>query len=116
MSSSNSNPRLRILPVLIGAPVGIFCILFAMANDAWVTIHIPSAPWSAIPSYPAFEATMWGVMLISLLAGLSLSFFLAAAYHRKHAREALKQQEHLRELETELQRVSRLLGAIGDKG
>ena len=70
-----------------GVATGIFALLFATANDRWVLISLPTTPWHTEPSFPAFEARLWAVMLVSFLAGAILvggiALFLFAASKNK---------------------------------
>jgi len=74
---SRSGKKFRVFLVAAGAPIGLFALLFAIANDVWVTINIPSVPWSPEPSWAAFEALLWAVMLVCLLAGMLISGLVA---------------------------------------
>ena len=64
--------KTRSLPLLvIGSLFGVFILLFGMANDDWVVIHFPSAPWSSEPAWPMFESRLWAVMLVGYIVGVA---------------------------------------------
>ena len=108
-------PRLKALVAAIaGAVLGIFALFFIIANDSWVAINIPSAPWSPDPSAAAFEATVFAVILVSFavgLAAMSLVWFVVLREQRKKRSE---EQKHIENLENELENLNRLVASLKD--
>ncbi len=114
-SHSRPDRRLAAFLAVAGVPIGIFVLLFAVANDTWVAIHIPGVPWSAETSFAAFEARLWGIMLACLLAGALLAGFLLRLIGSERRRKDATVMRRIRELETELENVNRLLAATQRK-
>ncbi len=79
----------RILSWLIGLPVTVVLVAFAVANRTWIDISFdpltPADPWLAV------SAPIWSVLFAGIFLGL-MTGWLAAWFnqgkHRKAARQA----------------------------
>ena len=100
-----------ILQTILGGAIGIFLLLFFMANDDWVVIRLPSLPWHRSPSWPFYEARLFGVMIASFLAGAITFAFLMTLVARRRLKTALAQQQQIEALEKELEKANRLMAA-----
>ena len=110
-------PHVKALVAAIaGAVLGIFALFFIIANDSWVVVNIPSAPWSPDPSWAAFEATVSAIILVSFAAGLvamSIAWFVVLREQRKKRAGERKRTERL---ENELENLNRLVASLKDGG
>jgi hypothetical protein len=98
-----------------GVLMGGFVLLFLLANDTWVVINIPTAPWNPEPGWAAFEARVAAVMAVSFVLGViaaALAYRLLGGEGRRRSR---RDRERIDELEGELKNVSRLLASSRDK-
>jgi hypothetical protein len=118
MRSSGQRPysavqqKTRLFPLLIvGAIIGGFVLLLGMANDDWVVISFPSAPWSNDPAWPMFEARLWSVMLVGLSLGGIGAWILALISRARLTRRNRDSEARVRALEEELEKTNRLLSA-----
>ena len=98
-----------VLQISAGVLLGIFVLLFCMANDEWIVIHLPRAPWNAEPSFPAFETRVFALMLACFIAGILLSLFLAYFLGVRRRRQMLERDRKISALELELQKANRLM-------
>ena len=76
MSNSPTKPRnpLRLTLIAAGAAAALWsALMFALANDDWVVLHLPTMPWNAAPNVAVVEARLFAVMLASLVAGAALA-------------------------------------------
>ena len=103
--------RRAAIQIVFGGMLGIFLLLFFMANDDWVVIHLPSAPWQNTPSFPLYEVRLFGVMLISFFLGAAFFGFLTYLFGRRQKRLARIKQDRINELESELEKANRLMAA-----
>jgi predicted lysophospholipase L1 biosynthesis ABC-type transport system permease subunit len=104
--------KTRALPLLImGSVLGAFVLLFGMANDDWVVIHFPSAPWSSEPAWAMFETRLWAVMLASLVLGVAGTWIIALVARSKWTKMATRSQDRIQALEREIEKTNRLLSA-----
>jgi uncharacterized integral membrane protein len=104
--------RLRTVLALVGGSfLGIFMILFAVANDDWIVVSLPNSPWHSQPSQPAFEARLWAVMLASFLLGSAVTGAGVYLVRRVLALRTAGQKKRIDELERELEKTNRLLAA-----
>lgn len=103
-----------VLAVLGGAALGAFFLLFAMANGAWTPVHMPNAPWAAVPSFAAFEARLWAIMLTCFVLGAGAAFLLASVVQARSRRAADEQRRRIEELEGEIARLDRLIAVRRD--
>ncbi len=79
----------RILRWLIGLPVALFVIVFAVANRQRVTLSFN--PFVAGESYPSISMPLWLLFFFGIITGVILGWigcWFAQAKHRKRAREA----------------------------
>ena len=109
------NHRLFFLWVAGGAFLGIFTLLFAVANDAWTVIRLPSAPWSPEPSVAMFEAKLWAIMLTCFAAGAFVAFVVALWIGIEHRRQVARDRRRIKDLEAEITNVDRLVAATREK-
>ncbi len=100
-----------IVQIVSGGLLGIFFLLFFMANDDWVVIRLPSAPWHNTPSYPVYEVRQFGVMLIAFFLGFLFFGLLSYFFGRRQNRLAQVKQARINELESELEKANRLMAA-----
>ncbi len=115
--SKTGTPRLKALVAAIaGAVLGIFALFFIIANDSWVAINIPSAPWSPDPSAAAFEATAFAVMLVSFAVGLVAMSLVWFVVHKDQRRKRSEERKHVESLENELENLNRLVASLKDGG
>ena len=113
--SKTGTPRLKALVAAIaGAVLGIFALFFIIANDSWVAVNIPSAPWSPDPSAAAFEATVFAVMLVSFAAGLVAMSLVWFVVLREQKRKRVEERKHIENLENELENLNRLVASMKD--
>ena len=115
--SKTGTPRLKALVAAIaGAVLGIFALFFIIANDSWVAVNIPSAPWSPDPSAAAFEATVFAVMLVSFAAGLVAMSLVWFVVLREQKRKRAEERKHTESLENELENLNRLVASLQNGG
>ncbi len=115
--SKTGTPRLKALVAAIaGAVVGIFALFFFIANDAWVAINIPSAPWNPEPSAAAFETTVSAIILVSFVVGLAAMSLVWFVVHEDQRRKRAQERKHTRSLENELENLNRLVASLKDGG
>ena len=100
-----------VFQIILGAILGIFLLLFFMANDDWVVIRLPSLPWHASPSWPFMEARLFGVMLISFALGVLSFALIAMVIGRRRQRFAEAKEQRIDALEKELEKANRLMAA-----
>ncbi|MCP4603602.1 MAG: hypothetical protein GY847_24305 [Proteobacteria bacterium] len=107
---SKKDGRLIAFAVALGVLIiGVFALLFAMVNNTWVVINVPNAPWSPRPTLAAFEAKMWGILLVCLAIGASVSGLVVFFSGFEQRRIAAQYLSRVTELEAELENVKRLL-------
>jgi hypothetical protein len=100
-----------VFQITFGGMLGIFLLLFFMANDDWVVIRLPSAPWHNTPSWPVYEARLFGVMIIAFAVGVIFSGGIVYLLRRRDKRAAEIKQIRINELEAELEKANRLMAA-----
>ena len=104
-------PTGRLLAISIaGVLLGGFSILFVMANDAWVVVKIPSAPWSVEPS-DAFEARLAAIFAVCFATGALATLFTLGLLSTGRRRRAAYRIHRIKQLEIELERVDRLVSS-----
>jgi hypothetical protein len=103
------------IQITFGVLLGGFILLFCMANDDWVVIHLPLAPWDAEPSFPIFEARVFALMLACLAVGLCLCFFLSFFLRVKRRNRDLEKEQKFAALEKELEKANRFIAATTKK-
>jgi len=112
---SGRKNRLFFLWVAGGAFLGIFTLLFALVNDAWTVIRLPSAPWSTKPSVAVFEAKLWVIMLACFAAGAFVAVVVALRIGIEHRRQVARDRRRIKDLEAEITNVDRLVAATREK-
>ena len=104
--------KTRGLPILIiGSLFGAFVLLVGMANDDWVVVYFPSAPWSIAPPWPMFEARLWAIMMVALSVGMAGAWIVALILRSRWTKMATKSQDRIQALEREIEKTNRLLSA-----
>ena len=103
-----------LVAAIAGAVLGIFALFFIIANDSWVVVNIPSAPWSPDPSWAAFEATVAAVILVSFAVGLAAMSLVWFVVHKDQRRKRAEEQKHIESLENELENLNRLVASLKD--
>lgn len=104
-----------IIQIVFGGMLGIFLLLFFMANDDWVVIRLPSLPWYNTPSFPVFEVRLFGIMLICFFSGAMFFGILTYLLGRRQKKMARLKQKRIDELESELEKANRLMAAANNK-
>ena len=107
--------RIAVAAAAVGAVVVAFLLLFLLANDAWVVINVPNAPWDPEPGWAAFEARLAAVMAVSFALGSIAAVVLYRLLGGDDRRRSRRERERIEELEGELKNVSRLLASSRDK-
>jgi hypothetical protein len=100
-----------ILQIGFGVILGGFVLLFCMANDDWVIIRMPLAPWNIKPSIPVFETRLFALMLACFGAGILLTVFFVYFLKILHRGGQLERDRKIAQLENELTKANRLLAA-----
>jgi hypothetical protein len=118
MSGPAARPRNPLrLPLIAAVAVAALwsALLFALANDDWVVLRLPTMPWNAAPSIALFEARLSAVMLVCLLLGASLASLAwwraSARLKRRFAAEGARSQR----MESELEALGRLVSTARDR-
>ncbi|MDD5308008.1 MAG: hypothetical protein PHU25_11860 [Deltaproteobacteria bacterium] len=106
---------LPFIAAALGAVLVAFALLFAMANDEWTAVSVPSAPWSAAPRLVAFEARLWAIMAFCLALGGGIAAALARALAARERRKGEGERARLARAEAEIERLMRLMTARRDK-
>ena len=93
----------RILAWVIGLPVAVILVAFAIANRQFVTISLdpfsPSNPWVAL------DLPLWSLLFIGIFLGL-VTGWVAAWFNQRHWRKEARRSRH--ELERARLRVEEL--------
>lgn len=104
----------RLFLIAVGAFVSavlIYCVFFALTNDAWIVISTPTLPWRTDGPVPLFEARLWAIILGAFGSGVALTLF----FWLLSARRRSKLSKHIKRLEEELDQTKRLLAASSQK-
>jgi hypothetical protein len=113
-SRAGSPIRLLLFAALIAVAIW-FALMFAISNDDWVVIRLPTMPWDAAPSVALFEARLSAVMFVSALIGASiasLAWWRAnARLRRRFAAEGARSER----MESELEALGRLVSSARDR-
>ena len=104
-----------LIQIAIGVILGGFVLLFCMANDEWVVVHLPRLPWDSEPSVPVFEARVFSLMLASVGAGIVISLFIGYFLRLRRKGRELEKDRKIKALEQELQKAGRLMAATSGK-
>lgn len=103
-------PRLLALAVA-GVAALWFALMFALANDDWAVVRVPTPPWSPAPSAPLFEARLSAIML----GGAAFGALLASLAWRRAAGRLRRRLEaegaRARRMESELAALGRLVSS-----
>lgn len=107
---------MRVLAWLIGLPVAILAIVFAVVNRALVTVDLWPLPWTV--DLPLFLMVL-GALGLGLAAGGVvgwLSSGRARSRARAEGRRADRLENRVRALETENERLNKAVGtpAVGN--
>lgn len=81
----------RLLRWLVGLPVAIVAVAFAVANRQWITVSLD--PLSAVPRM-SIDMPLWALFFAGVLPGLIVGWvacWLAQGKWRRHAREARRE-------------------------
>lgn len=98
-----------------GAIIGLFLLLFALVNNVWVVVNIPSAPWSTTPPTPLFEARLFAIMGVSFAVGILLTVLIFLVTRKNNAQTNMEQELRIKELEQELSSIHRLLAITRER-
>ena len=110
-------PRLKaVVAAIAGAVLGIFALFFIIANNSWVAINIPSAPWNPEPSAAAFETTVFAIMLVSFAVGLVAMSIIWFAVLKEQRRKRSQDKKRIESLENELENLNRLVASARNGG
>jgi len=101
----------RFLAWLIGIPVAVLAILFAVVNRHMVTVDLWPLPWTI--GLPLFLMVLGALGLGMMLGGgvLWISGSAARSRARAEARRANRLDTRVRVLETENERLNQLVSA-----
>lgn len=106
---------IAIAVAVVGVLAGGFVLLFLLANDAWVVINIPNAPWDPEPGWAAFESRLAAVMTVSFVLGAVIAVIVYRLIGGEDRRRTRRDQARIEQLEGEIKNVSRLLASSRDK-
>ena len=111
----NKRALTLIALALSGAIVGMFLLLFALVNNSWVVISLPSAPWSTNPPIALFEARLFAIMGVSFAVGILLTILLVQVTKKLTKQNHEHQAMRIEELEQELTSIHRLLAMTRER-
>jgi hypothetical protein len=118
MNGTAPKPRnpLRLL-LIAAAAAGVlwFALLFALANDDWVVLRLPTMPWNAAPSVAVFEARLFAVMLASLTLGALLASLAWWRVNARLKRRFAAEGARSKRMESELEALGRLVSTARDR-
>jgi len=110
--SAPARPRSPLaLAAIAGAAIIAlwFALMFALANDDWAVVRLPTMPWSASRSVAVLEARLFAVMLASLFFGAVFASLVwwrvIARLRRRFAAEGARSER----MESELAALDRLV-------
>ena len=109
----------RILNWLVGLPVALVAIAFAVANRQWITVSLD--PFSKDQPHAALNMPLWGLFFCGILVGIFAGWLAAWMGHgkwRRAAREARVELFRLQQQHDHLKREaeSRAVARGGDAG
>lgn len=108
------SPARMALFACLAAVAGWFALLFALANDDWTVIRMPTMPGNPAPSVAAFEARLYAVMLASLSAGALIASFAWWRARSRLARRCAAESARAKRMESELAVLGRLVSTTRD--
>jgi hypothetical protein len=93
----------RIISWVVGLPIAIIGVGFAVANREWVTVSLD--PFDRALPRAALSMPLWALFFAGIFVGIFAGWFVAwrgAARHRRSARDAKielirREQQHERE-------------------
>lgn len=104
------NQRRTSLAITVAAAaVGLWALMFGLANDGWVRVQLPALPWTQDPAAAAFEARLWAVMLVAFALGGLLTGLVLRLMLREAKRREADGQRHVEEMERQIANVDRLI-------
>jgi len=81
----------RLFRWLVGLPIAIVAVAFAIANRQWITVSLD--PLSAIPR-ASIDMPLWALFFAGILPGLLVGWgacWLSQGKWRRHAKEARRE-------------------------
>ena len=118
MSGAAGTPRrpLRLLLIAVAATAALWCaLLFSLANDDWVVLHLPTMPGNAAPNVAVFEARLFAVMLASLAIGAAVASLAWWRVNARLKRSFAAEGARSVRMETELAALGRLVSTARDR-
>lgn len=94
---------------VLGIAVGVFILLFAAANSDWIAIRLPTLPWRATPYTAAFEAKVWGVVLVSFCAGAATAGFAYLKARMRWKKRLAAEKRRVAELDEKLEKLNKAM-------
>lgn len=93
----------RIISWVVGLPLAVIGIGFAVANREWVTVSFD--PINRVQPFATIDMPLWALFFAGIFLGIFVGWFVAwrgAGKHRRNARDAKielirVQQQHERE-------------------
>ena len=119
MNGWASKPRNPVRLLLIAPAAAIvlwFALLFALANDEWIVMRLPTLPWNAAPSVAVFEARLFAVMLASLALGALLASLAWWRVNTRLKRRFAAEGARSERMESELEALGRLVSTARPGG
>lgn len=95
----------RILAGLIGIPLALLIVAFAIANRQDVTLGLD--PFARETPALAFEVPLFAVILVSLMAGVLIGGVASWSRQGKWRKEARRRREEVMRLEAETETARR---------
>lgn len=86
----------RILRWVVGLPLVVLVVAFAIANRRWVTLSFD--PFTQDAPRMAMDMPLWLLFFLGIFVGLIVGWigaWIAQGRHRKAAREARNEAQHL---------------------
>lgn len=95
----------RILRWVIGLPVVVLVVAFAIANRRWVTLSLD--PFSQEAPKLAMDMPLWLLYFFGVLVGMFLGWIAAWLAHAKHRRAARELRAEAARMQAELAELRR---------
>jgi uncharacterized integral membrane protein len=93
----------RILRWIIGLPIAIFVVGFAIANRRWVTLSFD--PFTQSDPSVSVDLPLWILFFVGILVGLIVGWIGAWWAQGKHRKAARESRHEVGRLQTELSEV-----------